>query len=99
MMSTAVAFAPGVAAKCGSALFCFLRSSALWIVVLVVLVFGGLRRRLFVARPPSPRPGRPAYRPPRRRSPPPTGPPSESSPTVHPSPPVTTNPVLNLSPG
>ncbi|KAL0475998.1 hypothetical protein QR685DRAFT_568666 [Neurospora intermedia] len=76
-------------AKCASsaALFCFLRSSALWIVVVAVLVFGGLRR-LFLVRPSSSsssssrRSGPPlAYR--RRSPPPPTsasraGPPSDS---------------------
>ncbi|KAK3388397.1 hypothetical protein B0T20DRAFT_104410 [Sordaria brevicollis] len=80
-MSPPAAAFPGVAAaKCGSVHFCFLRSSVLWIVVVFVLVFGGLRRILFrppLLGPPSGPPAptdrlRPKPERQRRRSPVPT---------------------------
>lgn len=42
--------------KCGSTVFCYLRTAHLWVLVLVILLFGALRSR--VANALRPRQGR-----------------------------------------
>ena len=51
---------PGLLAQCTTTLLCHLRSVPLWIVVVVVFVFGALRARLATLLDRNPRPPTPA---------------------------------------
>ncbi|KAK4219759.1 hypothetical protein QBC37DRAFT_112085 [Rhypophila decipiens] len=57
MSFPAVTSDPSFLSKCGNTFFCFLRNAPLWIVVIVVFLFGALRQwytRFNSSRPSSP---------------------------------------------